>query len=262
MSTTTYGACAQRLHDNGYFPCSMTRPDHALDYRIADDAAGILAIPDYYNCPLADFRERRVVGLVITAQDAKLRAKILSVLKARGLAAGPARTDSGRHTTHVLRYDDTPEFRRTTEASKDYPGPTVILESCERLEPGRPAVSAIIPMTGEWINGSPLTVKRSDLPSIRNDGIETLFDDLRDAFPAPVWVNPDPVVAASAPRELRTARRRDLFGQPNLIAAFQAAVDAGEAIWLPDLKPGENVDESSRPRKSFADSRGTLRDNT
>ena len=108
-----------------------------------------------------------------------------------------------------------------------------IIDSCNRKAHGDPAESALIWIDGKWQGGDLLTVPRAKLPAIDNTGIDDLFSALRAVFP-----KGDPYVSPSTrepePFEWPKYRRRDLSGNPNMLASHEAAVKRGEGEWLPD----------------------------
>jgi hypothetical protein len=228
----TFGATREKLLQNSYAPCSALRPA-IRGYLAADDVGGVLLYPQHGD--MQGYQARRLCVLVITTRDRELRKKILALLVKHELAGGPVRVASDGSEARPLRYDGyDPLLGRDSQSLKGETEPAVILECATRELTGGPLCSGVLRVDGEWTNGSLLTVPRSKLPEIDSDGIDAFFTALNssDFFPIEPWRNPPP--PPSQPRKIPAARRRDLLGNQNVMVAHQLAVEAGEAVWLPD----------------------------
>jgi hypothetical protein len=225
MSITTLGAVAQKLIDNGFAPTSGLQPG-AFDYKVADDPAAILCIPQRRSdCGLDDYDKRRVLALTVTVRDSKIRAQIAAILAKHGLGKGPIRTDSAGNETHILRCDS--YNAPTSQASAVAPGessPAVALDAFHYSTKTGSHDSAIVRLPGDWKNGDLLTVKRSALPTLAD--ISGLFREIEAIFREP-YVEPElpPALAAAiaARRKENDARKAQLAkrNDPEILAIVE-----------------------------------------
>lgn len=239
MSELTFGAVRDKLRANGYAPASVLSPLEKLVYRVADDPPGVLTLPNE--------RERRLVSLIVTSRDQKLRDAIEAILEKFGLTGGPVRTDSSGAQHRPLRYDEyEPAFGQSwnpwgSPAGED---PAVIIEAASRTYDGQPLESRIIRVAGAWSKGDLLTKPRSKLPAIDRDGVARLFSALSAlalSLPSEPYVNPPLPASPARPSVAQTRCRRDLVGQPALLRAHMEAVRRGEEVELPDEAPEDEA---------------------
>jgi hypothetical protein len=238
----TYGATKERLIANGYAPVSVLSPNEKRGYRIAEDPAGALCMPND--------RERRVVSLIVTAKDKDLRAAILGIIE-KQLGRGPVRTSSDGSEHRPLRYEEwevAPSRSWSPWGAPADQDRAVILEHAGRSGPGAVLESAIVCLSGTWAKGDLLSTQRARLPVIDRAGIDALFRAL-EALPTKAEPYVQPTVPAdralspaelSRPRMAVTRSKRDLLGQPALLVAHMEAVRRGEEKELPDFPPEDS----------------------
>jgi hypothetical protein len=246
----TVGAVRDRLRENGYAPCSVLSPLEKRGYRIADDPAGILCMPND--------RERRVVSLIVTAADKTLRAAILGVIERQGLGRGPVRSGADGSEHRPLRFDEyevAPGRSWSPFSAPAGDDPAVIVEYAGSNGPGMELVSAVMRVAGAWRGGSPLDTPRGKLPAIDLEGIKKLFREL-GTLPttSEPWVAPPlqfdrgpSLRDLNGPRMVGPRSKKDLSGQPALLVAHMEAVRRGEEEELPDLPPEETLAVAAAP---------------
>jgi hypothetical protein len=239
----TYGATRDRLLQNGYAAASLLRPDRH-DFEVSDDPAAVMAIPRSHSWKLLpDNEARQIFAIVITTKDAALRKAIVTLFDALSIGGGPTCTNSAGAEIRIFRNSShDPMLQRSSETVKGSVEPAVVLATWERRDPRFPPISALIPLSGEWKNGSPLTVKHSTLPELLDADAIRLFTSLHDVMPRTPFVMPEISTDRkpspsdlSRPRMVGPRCKRDLANNPNAIQAM------GEAAYsaLPDFLPEE-----------------------
>lgn len=172
MNEIQYGAVRENLLAGDYVPTSTTNPG-GHGYKIADDAAAVMCIPQHGDsCGVPDAHQKNVVALTVTVRDAKIRAEIAVVLSKFGIGKGPVRLDSAGNETHVVRLDG--YGLPMSQAANGEAEPAVALDSFYRENPTVLPESAIIRLDGTWRNDL-LSVPRAKLPALDDDALKKLF---------------------------------------------------------------------------------------
>jgi hypothetical protein len=129
----------------------------------------------------------------------KARASVLKILAAHGLGKSPYRVDSAGNHTYIfaISYYDGPCARQSKPLGGEL-DPAVSFDTCTR-DPYANFKSHVVRIDGEWVNGSPLTVKYESLPKLED--IDVLWSEIDSELgkhappcePAPKWEPPQQV---------------------------------------------------------------------
>jgi hypothetical protein len=184
MDKFTLGASRARLIELGYRPVSVYAPDVKLPHLVAEHPVGLSPEPG----------ERSVAAFVVTAAALEHRDAVAEVLKKHGIAKAPVRTASDGALWYLLRGSQyVADSTRRLESNDE------VWFALESVIPGNNFESAsrevtVIPVAGDWSNGSPLNTPRAKLPAIESPA--ALFADLQELIyrvqPVTEWVNPKP----------------------------------------------------------------------
>jgi hypothetical protein len=229
------GAVAQTLIDNGYAPTSAIHPG-SFGHRHADEPAAILLIPSYGDgasgLPTTD-----VGALTVAVRDPKAREEVLRMFGKLGFAKSPTRKDSAGNLTFIFALNayEVPASSR----SKPFKGEFYAVISLDTFTRNDLPKSYAVNIEGEWLNGSPLTVKREKLPTLENSDIEALFREVETIVNAG---EPAYKPAQLSP-EMQAAIKRKRQEREELEAAFAECTDF-EILRLVDAR---------RPKKKLGD---------
>ena len=207
MKDTTLGATWRQLHDLGFAATSAAYPDRKCTryaqsnnrpdgfLALADHPGAILTHPTRANgCDLSDAPKRRVVALVVTSYllaDPKQAKAVMEVLSEYGLTSGPVRIDTSGHC-YPLQWNGPAIFdgEQAARLAHDDDFPSVYLENAiepsryvqrtdewsrAHNEPAEPVGSHVIPLAGDWKNGSLLDTPRWKLPELLKANVNEII---------------------------------------------------------------------------------------
>jgi hypothetical protein len=212
----TYGNTRLKLESTMGYAAASTNGSRS--HRAHDEPAAILL-----GNPGAN-----VGALTVSVRDTKARAEVLKILGKHGLSKSPRRVDSAENVTFIFAlsaYD-----RPYSKQSKPLNGetdPAVSLDTFATDQATRTETNYTLALNGEWVNGSPLSVPRGDLPTVDLDAIFKDVDALLGAAePAyePAKLPPEMEAKIAAARKVREAQKAELAKRTD--ESIWAIVDA------------------------------------
>ncbi len=158
----TFGACAQRLTQNGYTAVSAIAPDGTWDAAATGHFRAWTAFEASEHPVAVRLRSahRNLTTMVLepfAIEDAELLERVRALLAEHGLTAGPYRVGSDGRECYLLRSGfEIPTYRPALDGAVVF------------------GTGSLLALDGQWKNGTLLDVTVAELPAAPRELIETV----------------------------------------------------------------------------------------